>query len=238
MAPIRSYSGWNTRPSNKEKQIDPYKHYYFICEGQNTERWYFEKFIDMKKQFSVSALISIEYLEKTEEHQTWSDPKKLYELSEVCRKNGDISFDSKHDTMILVFDADIFEDRTPSSYDEFVEKASETNTLCVTNPSFELFLLLHYPNSYDEIILQDSERILKNEWIELGDEKIRYVEKLFREKSGLKPKKDPAIAELVNNVLVAIEQEKKINNDVRFCRGNLTSNIGTIIQKILEDKCE
>ena len=42
MAPIRSYSDWNTRSSNKESQIEPYKHYYFICEGQNTEKWYFE----------------------------------------------------------------------------------------------------------------------------------------------------------------------------------------------------
>lgn len=81
MAPIRSYTSWNIRPSNKEAQIEPYKHYYFICEGQNTERWYFEKFIDLRKEFGISSLISIEYLEKTDEHKTWSDPQKLYELA-------------------------------------------------------------------------------------------------------------------------------------------------------------
>ena len=212
MAPIRSYNNWNTRSSNKEKQIEPYKHYYFICEGQNTEKWYFEKFIDMKKEFSISALISVEYLEKTNEHERWSDPKKLYELAETCRQNGDISFDPKHDTMIIVFDADIFEGRQPSVYNDFIVKASKTNTICVTNPSFELFLLLHFTNSYEEIILPNSVRIIENKWIKLESEKIRYVEHLFREKSGIQPKKDPAIADLVKNVFIAIEHLNKKRN--------------------------
>lgn len=238
MAPIRSYVDWNTRSSNKEKQIEPYKHYYFICEGQNTEKWYFEKFIDMKKEFSISALVSICYLEKTDEHKTWSNPKKLYELSEQCRKNGDILFDAKRDTMILVFDADIFERQQPSVYNEFVEMAAKTNTLCVTNPSFELFLLLHYENSYDEIILPNKDQIIKNAKVKLDQGEIRYIEQLFREKSGLRPKKDPAIAELVKNISIAIEQEEKLNNNIFSCRGNLTSNIGKTIKKILDEKCD
>ena len=238
MAPIRSYANWNTRSSNKEKQIEPYKHYYFICEGQNTEKWYFEKFIDMKKDFSISALVSIDYLEKTEEHESWSNPKKIYELAETCRKNGDVSFDPKHDTMILVFDADIYESQQPTVYDNFVEQASKTNTLCVTNPSFELFLLLHYEKSFEEIISPNEEKIIKNEWVEQGEEKIRYIEKLFREKSGLLPKKDSAISELVKNVAVAIKQEENLNNDIFSCRGKLTSNIGKIIKQILNEKHE
>ena len=235
MAPIRSYANWNLRTSNKEEQIEPYKHYYFICEGQNTERWYFEKFIDMKKDFSISALVSVEYLEKTEEHETWSDPKKLFELAESCRKKGEISFDPKHDTMILVFDADIYESRPPESYNNFIDQACKTNTICVTNPSFELFLLLHYANSYIEIISPNEKEIIKNEWVVSGTESIRFIEKLFRDKSGLRPKKDPDIAELVKHVHIAIDQEKMLNNNIHNCKGTLTSNIGTILQKILED---
>ncbi len=236
MAPIRSYTNWNTRSSNKEKQVEPYKHYFFICEGQNTERWYFEKFIDKKKDFSISSLVSIEYLEKTEEHKSWSNPKKIYELAENCRKNGEISFDPKHDIMVLVFDADIYEDQQPSVYTNFIELASKTNTICVTNPSFELFLLLHYTNSYDETISPNSKQIIENEWVEVEGEKIRYIEKLFRDKSGRQPKKDPDIAELVKDVYIAIEQEKRLNNDIRSCRGKLTSNIGVIMKQILDEK--
>ena len=170
MAPIRSYSNWKIRPSNKEKQIEPYKHYFFICEGQNTEKWYFERFIDMKKEFSISALVSIDYLEKTDEHKTWSNPKKLYELSEICRQNGTISFDPKHDTMILVFDTDIYENQDSAEYERFVKQASKTNTLCVTNPkcnsfyktSFKVDNIIHFGSTLNlDGILQFISAIIK-----------------------------------------------------------------------------
>lgn len=238
MAPIRSYSGWNTRPSNKAEQIEPYKHYYFICEGQNTERWYFEKFIDLRKEFSISSLISIEYLEKTDEHTSWSNPKKLYELANIFRKDGDTSFDPQRDVLIIVFDADIYENQKESEYNKLIEEMSQENTLCITNPSFELFLLLHYDNSYNQIIAPNCKSILKNDWVTWDNEQIRYIEYLFRQKSGLKPKQNLEIAELVKNVSTAICQEKNLNNDIHNCRGNLTSNIGIVIQSILDDNCK
>lgn len=30
MAPIKEYSNWNKRSSNKEEQMEPYRRYYFI----------------------------------------------------------------------------------------------------------------------------------------------------------------------------------------------------------------
>lgn len=61
---------------------------------------------------------------------------------------------------------------------------------------------------------------------------------MFRTKSGLHPKKDPAIAELVKNIYTAIEQEKNLNNDILSCRGNITSNVGIVMQKILDEKID
>lgn len=47
MVPIRAYtSNWNVRTSDFIEQIEPYPHYFFISEGANTEKWYFEKLID------------------------------------------------------------------------------------------------------------------------------------------------------------------------------------------------
>lgn len=238
MAPIRTYNNWNSRSSNNIEQVDPYKHYYFVCEGQNTEQWYFEKFIDLRKDFGIPSLISIDYLEKTEEHRGWSNPKKILELATTSRKAGDITFDPKRDTMILVFDADIFENEKGSKYEEFIAEATKENVVCVTNPSFELFLLLHYPNSYEELIHPNQEEILKNDWIGKGKKRMRYIEKLFRQKSGLKPKQTAEVGNLAKDVLIAIAQEQKLNNDIRLCKGRLTSNIGVVIQSILDDKCE
>ena len=43
MAPVRSYTNWNSRTTDEEEQIEPYRKYFFICEGANTETWYSKK---------------------------------------------------------------------------------------------------------------------------------------------------------------------------------------------------
>lgn len=35
MPPIISYSKWNEREFDEEEQIEPYRKYFFICEGAN-----------------------------------------------------------------------------------------------------------------------------------------------------------------------------------------------------------
>lgn len=236
MAPIRIYSNWNKRSTNIEGQIEPYRRYYFICEGRNTERWYFEKLIDIRKTLSIHSNIELAYLEKTGEDKNISNPKSLIKFADAQKKNGNISFDAKHDKMIVVFDADIFESQQ-NNYEEILELGREHNTLGVTNPSFELFLLLHYTNSVDEIIIPDSENIVKNDWVGKNKNKRRYIEDLFRRKAHMHPKTNSAIGELAYDILVAINQEAKINNDIDNCRGVVTSNIGGIIQSIIDDQC-
>ena len=44
--------------------------------------------------------------------------------------------------MIVVFDGDIFEEKV-LDYDELVAEGEKNNILAVSNPAFELFLLLH-----------------------------------------------------------------------------------------------
>lgn len=31
--PVHTYTNWNSRPSDREEQVEPYRKYYFICEG-------------------------------------------------------------------------------------------------------------------------------------------------------------------------------------------------------------
>ena len=45
--------------------------------------------------------------------------------------------------MIVVFDGDIFEEKV-LDYDELIAEGEKSNILAVSNPAFELFLLLHY----------------------------------------------------------------------------------------------
>lgn len=35
--PVHTYTNWNSRPSDEIEQIEPFRKYFFICEGVNTE---------------------------------------------------------------------------------------------------------------------------------------------------------------------------------------------------------
>ena len=105
MAPVRSYTNWNSRTTDNEVQIEPYRKYFFICESANTETWYFKKLIDIRKS------LDIRLLEKTEGDRDISYPKKLIAFAEAQKDNQEIAFDKERDKMIIVFDADIFEEK-------------------------------------------------------------------------------------------------------------------------------
>ena len=232
MAPVRNYSNWNKRTYDQKEQIEPYKKFFFICEGANTEVFYFKRLIDLRKQLGIHALIDLCLLEKTEKDKDISHPKRLLEFAQEQKKNDEISFDEERDQMILVIDADIYE-KKPQEYEQLLAKAEiYHDTLAVTNPAFELFLLLHYENSYQTDILPHASEILQNQ----KENGRRFISQLFSKKSGMNSKTNPKIGMLAKNVDIAIAQEKHLNQDHHKCNGTLTCNIGKMIQEIKDTK--
>ena len=75
--PIHTYTNWNTRPSDQEEQIEPFRKYFFICEGVNTETFYFRRLIDLRKQLGIHPLIDIRLWEKTDKDRDISYAKRL-----------------------------------------------------------------------------------------------------------------------------------------------------------------
>lgn len=228
MAPVRNYSNWNQRPSDQQEQVEPYQKFFFICEGANTEVFYFKRLIDLRKQLGIHPLIDLCLLEKTGEDKNLSNPKRLLSFAEEQKQNPSISFDKERDSMIVVIDADIFE-RKPEEYPEIINTAKTYNDiLAVTNPAFELFLLLHYNHSYETDIHPNEDKILENR----KEDGRRFIDRLFSQKSGMNSKTNPKIGDLALDVDVAIEQEQKLNQDIDQCHGKLTCNIGKIISDI------
>ena len=203
MAPVRSYTNWNSRTTDEEEQIEPYRKYFFICEGANTETWYFKKLIDIRKELNIHPLIDIRLLEKTEGDRDISFPRRLIEFAENQKENSEIAFDKERDKMIVVFDGDIFEEKV-LDYDELVA---------------------------EDDIEPNAEQIIKNE----KDGHQTFIYKLLLARTGINPKKNAAIGELAKNIEIAIEQEKKINEDIHQCKGQITCNIGRIIDEIRKD---
>ena len=105
--PIHTYTNWNTRPSDQEEQIEPFRKYFFICEGVNTETFYFRRLIDLRKQLGIHPLIDIRLWEKTDKDRDISYAKRLVEFAEIQKQNIDNGIDLDRDKMIIVFDGDI-----------------------------------------------------------------------------------------------------------------------------------
>lgn len=228
MAPIRNYSGWNQRASDSQEPIEPYQKFFFICEGANTEVFYFKELINLRKQLGIHPLIDVCLLEKTDKDQNLSNPKRLIDFAEEQKSNPEISFDQGHDRMIVVIDADIYQ-RKPEDYPKILEMAENySDILAVTNPAFELFLLLHYEDSYNTDIVPNAVQILENR--KIG--KHRFISQLFSQKSGMNSKTNSAVGKLAANVDIAILQERNLNQNAETCIGKLTSNIGKIISDI------
>ena len=129
-------------PSDWEEQIDPFRKYIFICEGINTETFYFKRLIDQRKLLGIHPLIDIRLWEKTDEDRNLSFAKNLADFAEKQKQNPENDFDTERDKMVLVFDGDIFEEKA-HGYDELIMSIEEKDIAAVTNPGFDEAVSFH-----------------------------------------------------------------------------------------------
>lgn len=231
--PVHTYTNWNTRFSDREDQIEPYRKYFFICEGANTETFYFRKLIDLRKTLGIHPLIDIRLWEKTDEDRNLSFPKNLAVFAEKQKSAQENGFDLERDKMVIVFDGDIFEEKV-SGYSELIASIEESDIAAVTNPNFELFLILHISGSYEQYIKSHEADFLKKD----EDDRYSYATTVFHTLTGMNAKKNPAVGDLAEKIHVAIDQEKLINQDIHNIRGIVSSNIGKIIEEIINEEPE
>lgn len=228
--PVHTYTNWNSRPSDQEEQVEPFRKYYFICEGANTETFYFEKLIDLRKELGIHPLIDIRLWEKTEGDKNISFAKNLAAFAKEQKSLAENEFDSDRDKMIIVFDGDIFEEKV-QGYDELIASIEEHDIAAVSNPGFELFLLLHIDGSFEKYI-QGHEV----DFLTMVDGKYAYAYNALLDATGMKAKKNANIGNLAENVMIAIRQEKLINQDIHQLKGKVSSNIGLIIEGIINEE--
>ena len=228
--PVHTYTNWNSRPSDQEEQVEPFRKYYFICEGANTETFYFEKLIDLRKELGIHPLIDIRLWEKTEGDKNISFAKNLAAFAKEQKSLAENEFDSDRDKMIIVFDGDIFEEKV-QGYDELIASIEEHDIAAVSNPGFELFLLLHIDGSFEKYI-QGHEV----DFLTMVDGKYAYAYNALLDATGMNAKKNANIGNLAENIMIAIRQEKLINQDIHQLKGKVSSNIGLIIEGIINEE--
>ncbi len=228
--PVHTYTNWNSRPFDNEEQIEPFRKYFFICEGANTETFYFKRLIDMRKELGIHPLIDIRLWEKTDEDKNLSFAKNLIVFAEKQKHIPENDFDPERDKMVIVFDGDIFEEKV-QGYNELIAQIEKTDIAAVSNPGFELFLILHIDGGYEQKIKgHESEYLTMDE-----KDSYSYAYNVLVKLTGINAKKNCKIGNLADNVLMAIEQEKNINQNIHDIKGKVSSNIGKIIEMIINE---
>lgn len=233
MIPISLYTGFNQRPSDLLTKKEPYKKYFIICEGANTETFYFTNLIDNKRELGFRSTVDIILMEKTGEHKNLSYAKSLVKFAKD-KRNELIEkeiFNAETDVIIVIFDLDIFNAKV-KDIDELFKEEDDHLIFGFTNPEFGLFLLLHIKNSYNQIIKPNEEIILNNQ--KIGNK--RPCEYYLWQQTNMNSKKNPLIGDLSKELLMTIEQEKYLNQDKEMCLEKISSNIGQILEKIIRDE--
>ena len=138
-----------------------------------------------------------------------------------------VTYSSTIDKLNIVIDRDKqnFKD---FQYDEVIEFCKNNNVnLYVSNPTFEFWLMLHFK----EVIEEDKDKMLENKYV--GSR--RYLEKRLHKICNYKKSKlnfkdfEPYIKD-------AIEREKFYKEDLISLKDELGSNVGILIDKMLNDK--
>lgn len=117
-------NGWNKRKDDEIEKVDPYRKYCFICEGENTEKFYFEELINMQKELRINDLLELKFLDKKDEYKSASAPIKLIEYADKQMKSKSLNFDKNINKMVIVFDADVFEKKS-IDYEKILNNAKE-----------------------------------------------------------------------------------------------------------------
>lgn len=129
----------------------------------------------------------------------------------------------------MFFDADVYKGDS-ERYASDLGMFSGVAEVAVTNPSFELYLLLHLDDALEKYVLPNEEEILGNGYV---GGKRRYVEKLASDVLGFNVKHNEKVGELARRFGVAVMNERALNQDPSQSIGRLTSNVGARIIEVM-----
>lgn len=138
-------------------------------------------------------------------------------------KFGDLSYEEGFDEICLIVDRDK-ESFIESQYEYVKQKCEEQGfRFCVTNPCFEFWLLLHSDKVFD----LDQEKLSENPKV---TSKRRYAEYELHKIYPSYKKSNYKAEEFVENIDIAIKNEKEFCEDVEGLKDSIGSNIGLLIE--------
>lgn len=224
--------------------------YYCVSEGA-TEESYFYGIRNNKVELKIKGEVHIEVVEKQEGQETLSHPLQLVHacLVQMGREDSEGNeipkeqwkenckwkdYDDKIDKVCVIFDRD---------YRNLEESLQTIFDLCnkhgikiiLSNPNFELWLLMHFPNieQYPAEMLLENKKNLRHQIFADASKNKKYLEILVAKNAegyskGSKIKFD----RFLSLVDVAVEQAKFFCEDSEHLINELGTSVGRLIEEM------
>lgn len=140
-----------------------------------------------------------------------------------------VTYDADYDKVCLIVDRDR-KSFKEEQYDYVVRVCEEKRyNLYVSNPCFELWLLLHY----DEVLQIDREKLFTNPR-EKPKAKKRFIENQLSRLMGGYKKNSLQFNKISDKVFNAIKNEEQFCEDVKDLKNELGCNLGLLIKEMMQ----
>lgn len=218
--------------SKRKSKIKDTRRYFVIAsEGADTERIYFEGLAKLVVNQELDRFVKIEFLVRNGENErAKSAHKDIIKQLDAYKKK--YRLDEK-DELWLVIDRDKQTNKINSLSDTAQKCIQKNYYLALSNPNFELWLLLHLKdlNDYSE---EKIDSLLKNEKVSNSSKKA-----LEKELSDILNGYNKSHYDFQNfeiHIPIAIERAKLLdkNPDDRWIEDSLGSRMYILVEKIIE----
>lgn len=241
----------NPKPYDYSSETDTVKpriHFYCVSEGA-TEESYFTGVRNNRAALKIKNDVSIEVIQKNEGQETLSHPLQLVnaclekmgridengkELPESeWEKNCDWEyFDPEVDIVCVIFDRDY---KKLETHLDTIFSLCERHKIRIvmSNPNFELWLLMHFPDisQYDKKKLLENKKNLRHQLFEECSEKKKYLEILVSKQAvGYSKGSKIKFERFQPFVDLAVEQASLFAEDSKELCNELGTSVGRLIQ--------
>ncbi len=230
--------------------IPPRIRFYCVSEGP-TEESYFWGIRNNRAELNIKNDVYIEVIEKQEGQETLSHPLQLVSACLVQMGHRDSegkeipekdwkehckweNFDPEVDQVCVIFDRD---------YRGLEEKLDEIFALCerhgikivISNPNFELWLLMHFPDikQYPSEQLLENKKNLRHQIFPEASKEKKYLEILVsRQAEGYTKGSKIKFEKFLPRIEMAVSQAKLYCEDVKRLAEELGTAMGSLIEEM------
>lgn len=235
--------------STESQTENPRIRFILVTEGA-TEESYFRGIKNNKLTLQIKNNIQIEIMQKKDGEESYSHPYQLIQaalhaMGRIDDHGNDIpqnlwhenciwDYDNDFDTVCVIFDRDY--KHLENNLEKIYELCSKHNIFIgISNPNFELWLLMHFPDiaQYDKSLLYQNPKNIHHQYFPDASANKKYLEILVaRSSNGYKKGHSLKFERFIDNISLAIEQEKLFEENPLALSNNVGSNIGCLITKI------